>query len=302
MNRENLFKNCTLCPRNCKVDRTKRTGYCGAGDKLKVARASLHLWEEPCISGENGSGTVFFSHCNLKCVYCQNHQISQGEFGVEITPQRLSEIFFELKEKGAHNINLVTPTHFVPLILDALDLSKDLNIPIVYNTSGYETPQTIEMLRGYVDIFLTDLKYYDERFSKKYSFCPNYFEKAKEALEKMVEMVGKPKFDENGMLLRGVIVRHMALPNLTDDTKRILKYLNRTYGNDVLISIMSQYTPFFKADEFSEIANPISKDDYEDILDYAQMLGIENGYIQEGESAKESFIPSFCGEGVVKGE
>lgn len=301
MNREHLFKNCTLCPRKCGVDRTVgQKGFCGAGDKLKVARASLHFWEEPCISLNNGSGTVFFSNCTLKCVYCQNHKISQGEVGFEITPKRLSEIFFELKQKGAHNINLVTPTHFVPLILDALDLSKGLNLPIVYNTSGFETVDTLKMLEGYVNVYLPDFKYYDSRFSKKYSSAEDYFEVVTKAIDEMVRQTGAPKFDKNGAIVRGVVVRHMALPTLSDDSKRILKYLNRNYKEKILISIMSQYTPFFKANEYPEIANPLSKEDYEDILSYAEIIGIQNGYTQEGESAKESFIPTFDGEGVIK--
>lgn len=294
------LKRCTLCPRECKVDRTKTLGFCKSSDKLKVARAQLHFWEEPCISGTNGSGTVFFSGCTLQCVFCQNSQISRGEWGKEITIQRLCEIFLELEKKGAHNINLVTPTQYVLHIIKAIDLSREkgLSLPIVYNTSGYEKVQTLRLLKGYVDIYLPDFKYYDERFSKKYSNCKDYFENTTKALDEMFSQVGECEFDENGLLKKGVVIRHLCLPKLTDDTKRILKYINRRFDDKVLISIMSQYTPHGDLKNYPEISLPLSKDEYQDILEYAQMIGISNGFVQEGESAKESFIPPFDLTGV----
>ena len=294
------LKRCTLCPRECKVDRTKAVGFCKSTDVLKVARAELHFWEEPCISGTNGSGCVFFSGCNLQCVFCQNEKISRGEWGKEITVQRLCEIFLELEKKGAHNINLVTPTHFVLHIIKALDLARErgLNLPIVYNTSGYEKVETLRLLKGYVDIYLPDFKYYDERFSSKYSSCKDYFKVVTSAIDEMFSQVGECEFDENGLLKKGVVVRHLCLPSLTDDTKRILKYLNRRFGESVLISIMSQYTPMGDLKGYEELSSPLSQDEYSDVLEYAQLIGISNGFSQEGESAKESFIPPFDLTGV----
>ncbi len=294
------LKSCTLCPRECKVDRTKTVGFCSAGEKVKIARASLHFWEEPCISGENGSGTVFFSYCTLKCVFCQNREISRGGFGKEVTIEKLSQIFLNLQEKGAENINLVTPTHYVPQIISAIKLSREngLKLPIVYNTSGYEKVQTLRLLKGYVDIYLPDFKYYDSRFSKKYSKCENYFNFAPDAIEEMLSQVGECQFDERGIMKKGVIVRHMILPSLLDDSKRILKYLNRRFGDKIMISIMSQYTPFGDLSSYPEISSPLAKDDYNEILEYADMIGITRGFTQEGESAKESFIPPFDLSGV----
>lgn len=294
------LKSCVLCPRECKVDRTKTLGFCKSTDVLKVARAELHFWEEPCISGVNGSGCVFFSGCNLQCVFCQNEKISRGEFGKEIPVERLCEIFLELQEKGAHNINLVTPTHFVLHIIKALDLARErgLNLPIVYNTSGYEKVETLRLLKGYVDVYLPDFKYYDERFSSKYSSCKDYFKVVTRAIDEMFSQVGECEFDENGLLKKGVVVRHLCLPSLTDDSKRILKYINRRFGESVLISIMSQYTPMGDLKGYEELSLPLSQDDYADVLEYAQLIGIDYGFSQEGESAKESFIPPFDLTGV----
>ncbi len=295
-----MLKNCTLCPRECGVDRTKNLGFCGASDKIKIARAALHFWEEPCISGERGSGTVFFSHCTLRCVFCQNSEISRGETGIEVSVERLAEIFLNLQAQGAENINLVTPTHYVPQIIKALDLAREngLSLPMVYNTSGYEKVETLRLLKGYVDIYLPDFKYYDGRFSKKYSVCENYFEFAGDAIEEMLSQVGTPQFDGRGMMKKGVVVRHMVLPSLLDDSKRVLKYLNRRFGDDIFISIMSQYTPFGDLKNYPEIASPLPADDYAEILDYAEMIGIEKGFTQDGEAAKESFIPPFDLTGV----
>lgn len=297
----NLMKECTICPRNCKVDRTKgNRGYCRETDKLVVARASLHMWEEPCISGTNGSGTVFFSGCSLGCVYCQNYNISNGMSGKEITTERLAEIFLELQTKGAHNINLVTPTHFVVQIIDAIVMSrkKGLRIPIVYNTSGYEKVETIKMLEGHVSVFLPDLKYMDGNIAKKYSNCQDYFQHASKAIEEMVRQTGKIEFNEDGMVVKGVIVRHMTLPGYLEDSKNIIKYLYETFKDKIFISIMNQYTPLNEVTKYPEINRKIMDCEYDELVDYAVEIGVENGFIQEGETALESFIPDFDNEGV----
>ncbi|MBV1821389.1 radical SAM protein, partial [Bacteroidales bacterium MSK.15.36] len=234
-----MLNQCRLCPRECNVNRLKgEVGYCGASEKLMVSRAALHFWEEPCVSGENGSGTVFFSNCNLKCVFCQNHCISQENLGIEISIERLSEIFLELEENGANNINLVTPTHYVPQIIEALKLSKasGLNIPILYNSNGYDSLDTLKALDGYIDVYLPDLKYYNSKYSLKYSMAKDYFEKASIAIEEMYRQVGKPVFDENGIIKKGVIIRHLMLPGLLFDSKKILDYIHKTFGNNVYIS------------------------------------------------------------------
>jgi putative pyruvate formate lyase activating enzyme len=295
------MKECTICPRNCKVDRTKgNRGYCRETDKLVVARASLHMWEEPCISGTNGSGTVFFSGCSLGCVYCQNYNIANGLSGKEITTERLTEIFLELQSKGAHNINLVTPTHFVVQIIDAIVIGRKngLKIPIVYNTSGYEKVEIIKMLEGYVSVYLPDLKYMDENIAKKYSNCKDYFQHASKAIEEMVRQTGEIEFDEEGMVVKGVIVRHMTLPGYIEDSKNIIKYLNETFGDKIYMSIMNQYTPLTEVTKYPEINRKITNDEYDELVDYAVDIGVENGFIQEGETALESFIPDFDCEGV----
>jgi len=295
------MEECTICPRNCGVDRTKgKKGYCRETDKLVVARASLHMWEEPCISGTNGSGTVFFSGCTLGCVYCQNYSISKGMSGKEITVERLAEIFLELQSKGAHNINLVTPTHFVPQIIDALVMSrnKGLCIPVVYNTSGYEKVETIKMLDGHVSIYLPDLKYMDFSIAKKYSNCEDYFQHASKAIAEMVNQTGEIAFDENGMAVKGVIVRHMTLPGYLEDSKNIIRYLHETFEDKIYMSIMNQYTPVPNVSKYPEINRKIRDDEYDELVDYAVSIGVENGFIQEGETAIESFIPNFDCEGV----
>ena len=293
---DKLLKKCTICPKQCKIDRTENCGICGATDKIKVARAALHFWEEPCISGEKGSGTVFFSYCPLKCVYCQNFEISRGNAGKEITVERLSEIFLELQNKGAHNINLVTPTHYVTEIIKALRLTKDLKIPVVYNTSGYESVETLKLLKGIVDIYLVDFKYMDESLAKKYSKVPDYPEVAKKAIEEMVNQVGEAQFKDD-IMQKGVIVRHLLLPSHLDDSKNILKYLYDTYQNKIFYSLMSQYTPVRKT-EFLNLNRKVTEEEYESLVDFAVDLGIENGFIQEGEASSESFIPQFDNEGV----
>jgi len=295
-----LLKKCELCPRMCGINRYEKQGFCGANDKIKIARASLHMWEEPCISHENGSGTIFFSHCNLKCIYCQNYDISTNNYGKEITINKLSEIMLNLQNKNAHNINLVTPTHYVPQIIEAIKIArkKGLNIPIIYNTSGYERKETIKLLDGYIDIYLTDMKYYDDKYAKEYSKATNYFNHAKEALDEMYKQIGNPKISKNGIMEKGIIVRHLILPELIDDSKKIIDYLYKTYKDDIYLSIMNQYTPLENVKNHSSLNRIITKDEYDEVINYAVSLGIENAFIQEGETQKESFIPSFNNEGI----
>lgn len=297
-----IMQECCLCPRNCKVNRKKgQRGYCQETGELVVARAALHMWEETCISGKEGSGTVFFSGCNMGCVFCQNYSIARSKVGKPIGVKRLARIFLELQEQGANNINLVTPTHYVPQIIEALDMAKQegLRLPIVYNTSGYEKMETIQMLKGYVDIYLPDFKYMEEELAKKYSHAPDYPAYAKEALEEMVSQVGSPKFDEKtGRMKRGVIVRHLVLPGHVKNAKAVIRYLYETYGERIMISIMNQYTPMEQVKDDLLLARKVTKREYERVVDYAMELGVEYGFIQEGEVASESFIPEFDGEGV----
>ncbi|HPD00204.1 MAG TPA: radical SAM protein [Acetivibrio sp.] len=298
---KNILKDCVLCPRECHVDRTAgKRGYCKTTGELVVARAALHMWEETCISGEEGSGTVFFSGCALGCVYCQNRNISKGLAGSNITIERLAEIFLELQGKGANNINLVTPSHYVPHIIEALNISrrKGLILPIVYNCSGYEKVETLKLLEGCVDIFLPDLKYMSYEMAMKYSNCKNYFTVAAAAIEEMVRQVQETSFDERGIMQKGVIVRHLTLPGCLEDSKRIIKYLYETYGDRIFISIMNQYTPITKNRVYPELKRKITEKEYEELVDFAIEIGLENGFIQEGETASESFIPEFNGEGV----
>lgn len=295
---------CDLCPRKCLVDRKKgEKGICGQTENLKVARAALHFWEEPCISGDAGSGAVFFSGCPLHCVFCQNENIANGTVGKEISLERLVDIFLELQEKGANNINLVTPGHFVPQIVKALDQAKKegLTLPVVYNTSSYETVDTIKRLEGYVDIYLPDFKYMSPVLSKKYSHAPDYAEVAKAAIAEMVRQTGKAVFvngDEDNLILRGTIVRHLTLPGCMEDSMQILKYLHETYGDTIYISIMNQFTPLSNLEKYPELNRKITDEEYETLVDYAIDIGIENGFIQEGDTAEESFIPAFDCEGV----
>ena len=297
-----LLSNCILCPRECGVNRLEgELGYCGENAALVAARAALHFWEEPCISGTVGSGTVFFGGCNLRCVFCQNHSIAIGECGKEITLQRLAEIFLELQQKGAANINLVTPTHYIPQIRDALFLAKaqGLKLPIVYNTGGYEKVESLQLLDGLIDIYLPDLKYYSSELSAKYSHTANYFEKATLAIQEMYRQVGAPVFEEStGMMKRGIIVRHLILPDQVKDSKKILRHLFETYGNNIYISIMNQYTPLPHVAHIPELNRRVTEEEYDRVIDFALKLGIENAFIQEGETAEESFIPPFDMEGV----
>lgn len=294
---------CSICPRKCNVDRTKTYGFCEASEDLKIARASIHMWEEPCISGSNGSGTIFFSHCNMKCIFCQNYDISTKNIGYKVSVSRFAEICLELQSLGANNINLVTPTHYVDKIIEGIKFAKEkgLKIPIVYNTSGYENVDTIKKLDGIVDIYLPDLKYYSDEYAIKYSRSPKYFEYATKAIEEMYKQVGKNIFNEDGMMTKGVLVRHLMLPGLANDSKKIIKYLYDTYKDNIYISIMNQYTPIRKL-EYDNLNRKITKEEYENMIDYAYDLGIRNCFVQDEETQSESFIPIFDGRGVLKGK
>lgn len=337
------MRSCMLCPRRCGVDRTQgEKGVCGQTDELRVARAALHMWEEPCISGSRGSGAVFFSGCALHCVFCQNHAIADGAAGKSITVGRLAEIFLELQAQGANNINLVTAGHFTPQVMKALDLAKrqGLTLPVIYNTSAYEEAETIRSLEGYVDVYLPDLKYVDPILSRKYSHASNYFEKAGAAIAEMVRQTGEMKFvleietagsqavedrgklagsqatrgqketmgvaeyqrrseqGESLLMTRGVIVRHLLLPGCTEDSKRVLDYLLDTYGDRIFISIMNQYTPLPHVAAYPELNRRVTNREYNAVIDYALERGLENGFIQEGGTAEESFIPEFDNFGV----
>ena len=286
---------CNLCPRNCNVNRQiGETGYCMAPNELIIAKYYLHKWEEPIITGKNGSGTIFFSYCNLKCCFCQNYEISELHKGKKVTIEEFSNICLNLQEKGATNINLVTPTHFVHLIKEGLLLAKQkgLTIPIVYNTSAYENIETIKSLNGLIDIYLPDLKYYDDSLALKYSKCPNYFKYASLTIEEMVKQVGDVKIDESGIMKKGVIVRHLILPNNIEDSKKIINYIYTKYQEKVILSIMNQYTPV-RSLKYQELNKKVTENEYDEVIDYAYDLGIRNAFIQEGDTAKESFIPDF---------
>lgn len=290
---------CNICPRECNVDRSQGIGVCGESNKVRVALFSKHMWEEPCISGENGSGTVFFTGCPLHCVYCQNGVIANENHGKEVTVEELSEIFLKQQESGVHNINLVTPTHFVTQIRDALIIAKEkgFRIPVVYNTGSYEKVESLRLLDGLVDIYLPDMKYFSKEIAEKYSKAPNYYEVAMAAIEEMHRQVGEAQFDENGMMKKGVIVRHLLLPGAIWDSKKVIKALFDKFGDSVYISIMNQYTPMEGIEEkYPELANKVTEKDYDELVDYAIDLGVENGFIQEGETASESFIPDFLQE------
>jgi len=289
-----LLKNCNLCPRKCGVNRYEKAGFCGATNKIRLAYYSLHMWEEPIISGENGSGTIFFSNCNMRCLYCQNKKISLDGYGKYISNKKLGEIMLELQEKGAHNINLVTPTHYVPQIVSILHKikNKELKIPVVYNTSSYENVGTLVILRNLVDIYLADLRYFDDELSEKYSKCSNYFETATMAIDEMYRQVGSPVLDENGMLKKGLVVRVLILPGHLRDAKEIINYLYKTYKDDIYISIMNQYTPVNHC-EYDNLNRKITDEEYDEVIDFAMAIGVKNAFIQEGDTALESFIPDF---------
>ena len=331
-----LLSDCTLCPRNCHVNRLAgEKGFCGQVAHITAARASLHMWEEPCNSGTSGSGTVIFCGCNLKCVFCQIRNIALGNVvsktpssnrlakgfaslsapihtvtvGRAVSLKTLVSIFMSLQEKGANNINLVTPSHFVPQICDALRYARShgLSVPVVYNTSSYESVDTLKLLDGLVDIYLPDIKYYSDELSLRYSYAKDYFPRASAAIAEMFRQVGTPVFHlspdpvnaaPQTLMKKGIIVRHLILPGQTKDSKRILRYLHNTYGNDIYISIMNQYTPLPHVADIPELNRKVTSEEYNRVLDFALRIGIENGFLQEGEAASESFIPEFDGEGL----
>ena len=292
---------CRLCPRKCGINREETSGFCGAGKNLKIARAALHFFEEPCISGERGSGAVFFSGCALKCVYCQNKEISLGTKGIEISVNRLRDIFYELYDQGAHNINLVTGDHYIPEIAEAAGEARSggLEIPFIFNCSGYETEEALKLLNGLVDVYLPDFKYADKELAKALSNAPDYPETAKAAIAEMVRQRPQLIFDEKGMIKSGVIVRNLLLPGHVKNSKAVLKYLKNTYGDSIYISIMSQYTPMpGLPDTFPELKRRVTKREYDRLTDYALALGIENAFIQETGSSGERYIPAFDLSGV----
>lgn len=288
-----LYKKCTLCPRECKIDRNVSTGYCGEGASLNVTRAALHPWEEPCISGTEGSGTVFFRGCSLKCIYCQNYSIAHNTGGKTLSTEDLANAFLNLQKTGAHNINLVTPTHFVPHIIEGVKSAREkgLVVPVVYNTSGYEKKETIALLKETVDVFLTDFKYITPSTAKMYSNAESYVNHAKAALDEMVRIAPSPVI-ENGIMKQGVIVRVLLLPGHLIETKMIAKYLHETYGDNIFISLMNQYTPIRKH-KYENLNRTVTDYEYKSLIDYAAHLGITNAFIQHGETAAESFIPKF---------
>ena len=296
-----LLKECRLCVRDCGVNRLEgKTGVCRSTSDIVIARAALHKWEEPCISGTKGSGAVFFSNCNFRCVFCQNHEISQENKGKIISIERLSEIFLELQDQGANNINLVTPTHFVPQIIEALKIakSKGLNLPVVYNTNGYDTVETIKLLNGIVDVYLPDFKYFNDKYAAKYSFAPNYSKNVVEVIREMVNQAGKPQFNEDGIMIKGVIVRHLMLPGLLFDSKKVIDCIYSNFKDSVYISIMNQYIPMHKACNYPEINKSLNPKHYDSLIDYALSIGVKNGFIQESGTNDMAFIPPFNVEGV----
>lgn len=301
MKNMNKYENCLLCPRKCGINRrTGQTGVCGVSSEIKVARAALHYWEEPCISGKRGSGAVFFSGCSLHCVFCQNREISDGKAGKLISKERLSDIFMELADKGANNINLVTPGQYIPDIVWAVNdaKSRGMKLPIIYNTSGYENVTELKLLEGIVDVYLPDFKYMDSALSAKYSRAKDYPSVAKQAISEMVRQQPKVVIDDaTGLIQKGVIVRQLLLPGHVNDAKAIFKYLHDTYQDSIYISMMSQFTPIALKD-YPEINRTVTRREYERLIDYAIKIGITNAFIQEGNVAKDSFIPAFDGEGV----
>ena len=293
MNKE--LKCCTICPHNCKINRTKNPGRCKSTDKIKIALYSIHNFEEPCISGEKGSGTIFFSNCNMNCVFCQNYEISQLGRGKEITIEELANVMIKQQERNVQNINLVTPTSYALHIVEAIKIArkKGLEIPIVYNTNGYESVETLKLLEGYVDIYLPDLKYYYDDLAKKYSKVDNYFEIATKAIQEMYRQVGTPVLDENGVMKKGLMIRHLILPNEVQNSKKVLKWIKENIDSNVYVSIMAQYFPTYKAKEIPEIARKITKEEYEKVENYLYELDLENGYIQELGEHEEEYVPTW---------
>ena len=293
----NQLKKCELCPFKCGADRINgQIGRCGATDKIKIALASIHEFEEPCISGENGSGTVFFSKCNLNCVFCQNYEISNLGNGRKIEVDELADIFLKQQEAGAENINLVSPTIYADKIIEAIKIArkKGLNLPIIYNTNGYEKVETLKKLDGLIDVYLPDLKYYYDELGEKYSKVKNYFEIATEAIKEMYRQVGAPKFDERGMITKGLIIRHLVLPNNIENTRHVLKWIKENIDKEVFVSVMTQYFPTYKANEYEEINRKINEVEYEEVENYIYELDIENGYMQDKpEENEEMYVPKW---------
>lgn len=293
MNKE--LECCTICPHNCKINRTKNPGRCKSTDKIKIALYSIHNFEEPCISGKKGSGTIFFSNCNMNCVFCQNYEISQFGRGKKITIEELANVMIKQQERNVQNINLVTPTSYALHIVEAIKIArkKGLEIPIVYNTNGYESVETLKLLEGYVDIYLPDLKYYYDDLAKKYSKVDNYFEIATKAIQEMYRQVGTPVLDENGVMKKGLMIRHLILPNEVQNSKKVLKWIKENIDSNVYVSIMAQYFPTYKAKEIPEIARKITKEEYEKVENYLYELDLENGYIQELGEHEEEYVPTW---------
>lgn len=291
---------CKICPRHCSVNRYEGSGYCRSGFQVNVAKAYLHKWEEPCVSGKNGSGTVFFSNCNLNCVFCQNYKISQDGVGKSVSIDRLVEIFIELQEKGANNINLVTPTQWIPQIREAIIRAKEngLKIPFLYNSNAYENVEALKTLEGLIDIYLPDLKYYDDKYAVKYSNAPEYFKYASSAILEMLRQVGAPQFDEEGIIKKGLMIRHLMLPGLLFDSKKIVDWVISNLPKEVYFNIMCQYVPMNKACDYPEINKKINKKHYDALVDYALEHGIVNGFIQEFDSAVDDFVPDFDFSGI----
>lgn len=290
------LSSCTICPHNCKVNRNNgQIGRCRSGNKVKIALASVHNYEEPCISGKNGSGTIFFSNCNLSCMYCQNYKISQLGKGYELSVEELADIMLEQQEKGVNNINLVTPTMYAYQIIEAIKIARKngLNIPIIYNTNGYENVKTIQDLNGYVDVYLPDLKYYSNELSKKYSKVDNYFKYATEAIKEMYKQVGCPVFDENGIIQKGLIIRHLVLPNHLQNSKHVLKWIKENMPEDTYVSVMAQYFPTYKAKEDELINRKLTKKEYKEIEEFLYTLDLKNGYMQELGEHEEEYVPDF---------
>ena len=302
---ESLYENCKLCPRGCGVNRQLgNKGVCMESSDIYVSRAALHMWEEPCISGNEGSGAVFFSGCNLHCVFCQNRNISNGNSGKHITIERLADIFLELQSKKANNINLVTATHYIPSILKAAEIARKhgLNIPFVYNSSGYETKETIRLLDGTVDIFLPDFKYINSNTATLFSKAPDYPDYAMSAIDEMVKISPKPIFDDRGIMIKGVIVRVLVLPEHTNEAIKIVRYLHEKYADQIYISIMSQYTPLAdsipEGKEYASLKRSLTKREYEKVIAATLDAGVTNAFFQDGKVDLESFIPAFDNEGV----
>ncbi len=286
---------CTQCPRRCGIDRSAQTGFCGESETIRIARAAPHMWEEPCISGSRGSGTVFFSGCGLRCIYCQNHRVAESQIGTAVSSQELLHIMFRLRDQGVHNINLVTASHFTRALVPVLERAKaqDIGIPLLWNCGGYESVETLHMLDGLIDIYLPDFKYMQSETAMRYSHAPDYPEVAKAALAEMVRQRGRQQFDAEGMLQSGVQVRHLVLPGHTQESRTILWYLHKTYGETIGVSIMNQYTPMPQVQDDPLLSRKVTPQEYSSVLRYAEQIGMEQILTQSGEAADESFIPEF---------